>query len=369
MADRAITAVPFTDIRLTAVKRSQQWSERGNRFVNELPREPFEFWASIGKSLRGTEHSRPEGRPPVVLLSAADFAAPPASGLRITWLGHSTTLVEIYGVRLLLDPMLSERSSPFECIGPRRFQEPPLALEELERIPLDAVVISHDHYDHLDRATIEALRRHVPRLVVPLGVGAYLEAWGVSPECIVERDWWEETEIGSVKLVATPARHFSGRSLVMARPDRTLWSGWAILGPRHRVYYSGDTGMFPGFAEIGERLGPFDATLIESGAYDELWADVHLGPEQALLAHTLVRGRLFIPVHWGTFNLGNHSWVEPAERALEAAGSRSTDIAIPRPGESIEPGAPCVVKRWWPDLPWQSAREAPVRSSGLSETR
>jgi L-ascorbate metabolism protein UlaG (beta-lactamase superfamily) len=296
-----------------------------------------------------------------MMRSGDELSVLPASGLRITWLGHSTVLIEIDGVRVLTDPVWSERASPFSWIGPQRFFAPPLPLDVLPA--LDAVVISHDHYDHLDEATIVALKDRVPLFAVPLGVGAYLEDWGVQPDRIVERDWWGEVELGAVTLTATPARHFSGRSLVSLFRNDTLWAGWSIAGPRHRVYYSGDTAMFPGFADIGERLGPFDVTLIECGAYDELWTDVHIGPEQAAAAHRMLRGALMMPVHWGTFDLANHAWIEPVERLIAAGGDLS--LAIPRPGESIEPAAPPLVARWWPALPWQTAAQAPVVSSGL----
>jgi L-ascorbate metabolism protein UlaG (beta-lactamase superfamily) len=285
--------------------------------------------------------------------------------LRVTWLGHSSVLLEIDGARILTDPVWSNRISPVAWAGPKRFFAPPLPLDELPE--LDVVVISHDHYDHLDRDTIEYLAQKGPVFAVPLGVGEYLEQWGVAPSRILEADWWEKFEVGSLRLTATPARHSSGRSLVRRDKDKTLWSGWAIEGPSHRVYFSGDTSLFPGFREIGSRLGPFDVTLLETGAYDELWPDNHMGPEQAVVAHTMLRGRLLIPIHWGTFDLGYHSWVEPAERTLVAASEVSVPVVIPRPGESVEPGnLPYPASaRWWPDIPWQSAAESPIKSTGL----
>jgi L-ascorbate metabolism protein UlaG (beta-lactamase superfamily) len=248
-------------------------------------------------------------------------------------------------------------------MGPKRFHPMPLPLADLP--PLDAVAISHDHYDHLDRATVAALAERGERFVVPLGVGAHLEQWGIAPELIDELDWWEEIRVGELTLVATPGRHFSGRSVVMADRNQTLWSGWALIGPAHRVYYSGDTAMFPGFAEIGRRLGPFDVTMIEIGAYNAAWRDVHIGPEQAIEAHRMLRGELLLPVHWGTFDLALHSWTEPAERVLVAARAAGVDLALPRPGESVDPSAEPALTRWWPSLPFQTAEEAPVVSSAL----
>lgn len=247
-------------------------------------------------------------------------------------------------------------------IGPKRFFEPPLPIDELPA--LDAVVISHDHFDHLDKPTIIALKGRVPLFAVPLGVGTYLEQWGVDPEHIVERDWWGEVQIGQLTLTATPARHFSGRSLVMSDQNKTLWSGWSIAGPYHRVYFSGDTAMFPGFSDIGKRLGPFDLTMIEAGAYDAMWPDVHIGPEQAVEAHRMVRGHLMMPVHWGTFDLAMHNWTEPVERLL-AASDQGVNIVVPKPGESFDPADPPELARWWPELPWKTAKEMPVVSTGL----
>jgi L-ascorbate metabolism protein UlaG (beta-lactamase superfamily) len=236
-----------------------------------------------------------------------------------------------------------------------------IALGALPKV--DAVLISHDHYDHLDYQTVVELAKQDPLFVVPLGVGAHLEYWGIDPKRIRELDWWQETALGKLRLVATPARHFSGRGL---GADATLWSGWAMIGAERRAYYSGDTAMFEGFQQIGERLGPFDATMIEAGAYDAMWADVHVGPEQAVAAHLAVRGRVLLPVHWGTFDLALHTWVEPMERVLVAAQSENVTVVTPKPGQSIDPLAPPRPERWWPSVPWKKAAEAPVISSGLA---
>ena len=363
MSARIATGQSATGARLDTMKASPNW--RDGKFVNSLPTEQPSFLKSLGKWLRGTDNPIPDSALAVVKRAASDFDVAPASGLRITWLGHSTFLVEIDGQRVLVDPVLSERPSPFTWAGPTRFHETPLSIDELPTI--DAVVISHDHYDHLDHRTVQALGERVPLYVVPLGVGAHLEYWGVPSERIVERDWWGEFKRGGLTFTATPARHFSGRPLVMADRDETLWSGWVIAGREHRVYYSGDTGMFAGFAAIGERLGPFDAVLIETGAYDQLWADLHIGPEQAIEARVALGSGLFIPVHWGTFNLAMHAWTEPVERVLVAAEKAGVRVAAPQPGESIEPVNPPQVKRWWPVIPWQTAEETPVVSSGLGQ--
>src|SRR5687767_7248666 len=304
-------------------------------------------WDTIKRWLGGHEQRVPPGPLPIVSLTRASFAQPPASGLRATWLGHSTVLVEIDGARILFDPVWARRASPSSLIGPKRFHEPPLALHELP--PLDAIVASHDHYDHLDRGVVRALARSPEqaraRFIVPLGVGAHLERWGVAPARITELDWSESTALGPLKLTATPARHFSGRSL--SDRNHTLWASWSVAGPKHRVFHSGDTGPFPGFVDIGAPHGPFDLTLIKIGAYGETWPDIHLTPEQAVVAHAQLRGAALLPIHWGTFNLAFHAWDEPAERVVAAAGAGGARLVMPRPGESIEPASAPPVQPWW----------------------
>lgn len=342
--------------RLKRLERSKH-RDRGH-FRNDLPVEN-DMGRALMRWLRGAPNREPKEPVPVVARTASSFDEAPPSGLRVTWLGHSSMLVEIGRQRFLTDPVFSHRISPSPLLGPRRFFESPIGAAELPR--LDAVVLSHDHFDHLDMKTIQALAASM--FVVPLGVGAHLEAWGIAPARIVELDWWESTRIGEVELVCTPARHFSGRSI--GSRDVTLWAGWAFVGRSRRVFFSGDTGMFPGFEAIGSSLGPFDLTMIESGAYDPSWADVHLGPEQAVRAHEMLQGRLMLPVHWGTYNLALHGWTEPAERVLACAGQRARAVVIPRPGESFDPLAPPDVERWWPELGWQSAEASPVVSSHL----
>ncbi|MBW2465153.1 MAG: MBL fold metallo-hydrolase [Deltaproteobacteria bacterium] len=331
-------------------------------FVNDLPMEQGPISEMAGEWFFGGGADRtPATPPPIDTNTAQTLASAPASGLRVTWMGHSSMLIEIDGQRFLTDPVWSERCSPWTSMGPARFHPTPVPVESL--LPLDAVVISHDHYDHLDTATIRSLAHEVGRFIVPLGVGAHLEYWGVEPERITEHDWWDETEIGGVRVVCTPARHFSGRAVT--DKDRTLWASWSFIGPEHRAYFSGDTGMHPGFTEIGQRLGPFDVTMIEVGAYHRLWADVHLGPEQAVHAHQMLRGDVMLPVHWGTFDLALHSWTEPIERLVVEAHDAGITLVAPRAGEPIEPGAPPAVAHWWPIIPWETDREHPIISSHL----
>ncbi|MFH8366982.1 MBL fold metallo-hydrolase [Streptomyces sp. NPDC018031] len=289
----------------------------------------------------------PAGTVPVHPTTLADLAAAPASGLRLTWMGHSSVLAEIDGRRVLFDPVWGERCSPFTFAGPRRLHPVPVPLSEVG--PLDAVVISHDHYDHLDMPTIQALVGTGAAFVVPLGVGAHLEHWGVPPGRITELDWHESTEIAGVTLTATPARHFCGRAL--RNTQHTLWASWVVAGPEHRIFHSGDTGYFPGFADIGAAHGPFDATMIQIGAYSELWPDIHMTPDEGMRAHLDLQGGapsgIMLPIHWGTFNLAPHPWEEPAEGSVTAAETAGATVVIPRPGEPFEPAAGLPLELWW----------------------
>jgi L-ascorbate metabolism protein UlaG (beta-lactamase superfamily) len=354
--------------RLERMRSSPQWSDGG--FENAQP-----LWNDSWGMVRELFSASDDGSPdpsvalPVEPIDPARFDLPPPTGLRVTWLGHSTLLIEIDGLRVLTDPVWGERTSPLGWLGPARWYPPPIALDDLPTI--DAVIISHDHYDHLDWPTIDAMKRWDTTFVVPLGVAAHLEYWGVPLDRIVELDWWERTRIvalarGEIELVVTPARHASGRQLF--DQDATLWAGYALLGPRHRVYFSGDTGLFPAMNEIGERLGPFDLTMIEAGAYGQAWPDWHIGPEQAVRAHRMVRGELLLPIHWGLFNLAYHGWTEPIERTLVAAAAAGVEVAAPRPGQSFEPealGPGGLIEPWWPEVPWRTADEYPIVSTNV----
>lgn len=269
----------------------------------------------------------------------------PQSGLRATWLGHSTVLIEIGGRRVLTDPVWGPRASPSRYIGPKRFQPVPVALDRLP--PIDVVVISHDHYDHLDYPTIRQLVTLDVPFVTSLGVGAHLEAWGIAPERISELDWWESYELAGsdVTVTAAPSQHFSGRGL----HDRnaTLWSAMAIRSPRHTVFFSGDTGLTTEYATIRERLGPFDLVMLEVGAFHPSWGDIHLGPHNALEALALLGGGAFLPIHWGTFALAMHAWDQPPEVLFEEAPKRGARLVMPQLGEPVEPAHAEHVTPWW----------------------
>lgn len=268
-------------------------------------------------------------------------------------LGHSTLLMKLDGHFWLTDPVFSERASPMSFMGPKRFHAPPLDIAALP--PLTGVIISHDHYDHLDHDAIRALAPKVEHFVTALGVGDRLVAWGVPAEKIQQLDWWQETRVQGLKVTATPAQHFSGRGL--SDGNRTLWASWVIDSGSRRIFFSGDSGYFDGFARIGERYGPFDLTLIETGAYDADWADVHMQPEQSLQAHLDVRGTVMMPIHNGTFDLALHPWTEPFERITALAAERGVILAAPQMGERLDIGAPAPSGHWWRQASGTSAPE------------
>jgi L-ascorbate metabolism protein UlaG (beta-lactamase superfamily) len=330
--------------RLERLRRSPHYSE--GKFHNPIPTHklvPGTYWEMVRRQFFGKEERVPRKPIPMVARTAGEYAAAPASGLRVTWIGHASTLVEMDGRRILTDPIWSERCSPSTLVGPKRFYPPPVSLDDLP--PVDVVVISHDHYDHLDMATVTALASRGSRFAVPLGVGAHLEAWGVSPEHITELDWEESAEVGGVRVTATPARHYSGRSPLHG--DETLWASWVVAGPAHRIFFSGDSGYFEGFKTIAAKHGPFDLTLIKIGACDRTWQEIHMSPAEAVQAHLDLGGRVLLPVHWGTFNLAFHSWDAPAEEVLAAARTAGISLVMPRPGEFVEPSRPQAVDPWW----------------------
>ena len=330
--------------RLDRARRSAQW--RGGRFENAMPTRmmnPGSIASMLRMQLTGSEVRTPRRPIPVEKRRTEDFEAPPASGLRVTWMGHAGALVEIDGQRVLTDPVWSQRVSPSSLLGPKRFFEPPIALKDLP--PIDAVVISHDHYDHLDMDTVRTLGARGTLFLVPLGVGAHLEKWGIPPSQIRELDWSDHLTLHGVRLTMTPARHFSGRGLTDR--DATLWASWVIAGPDHRVFYSGDSGYFDGFRRIGQEHGPFDLTLMSVGAYGPTWPLIHMTPEEVVQAHVDLGGGLLVPVHWGTFNLAFHDWNDPVLRASSAAQQLGAKILIPKPGQMVEPAHPPVVEEWW----------------------
>ncbi|WP_303310924.1 MBL fold metallo-hydrolase [Hymenobacter sp. BT730] len=291
------------------------------------------------------ERTTPNAPLPMQRLDSLSITRKTTDMLRVTWFGHSASLVEIGGRNILLDPMLSIKMGPLSWVTPRRYNPIlPISAEQLP--PIDAVLISHDHYDHLDYKTILRLKDKVAHFYVPLGVGAHLLAWGVAPEKVQELDWNDSIQLPGLTIVSMPARHFSGRGLT--NRNSTSWSSWVLKSATKRVFYSGDGGYGPHFQTIGAKHGPFDLALMECGQYDRQWAEIHMMPEQTVQAAVDVRTRVLMPVHWGAFTEANHPWDEPVNRATAEAARRQLPITTPRLGQPITVGVgPLPQEHWW----------------------
>lgn len=250
----------------------------------------------------------------------------------VTWFGHSASLLKIEGKKLLLDPMFGDASSPFPLFNSKRYSGT-FSLERDDLQEIDAIIISHNHYDHLNYKSIMQLKDRAKHFYVPTGVAQYLIKWGVSPSKISEHNWWDEITFDNIKLVCAPARHFSGRG--MTDRDRSLWCSWLILGQETKIFFSGDSGYAPHFKEIGDKYGPFDLTLMECGQYDSRWSAIHMLPEETVQAHIDVKGELLLPIHWGAFTLALHEWIDPIERVTKEANRLGVKITTPQIGESI----------------------------------
>jgi L-ascorbate metabolism protein UlaG (beta-lactamase superfamily) len=319
----------------------------GKRYINPVPTAVGD-WSTFFKILRRYLTNRQERTPKRTLgpfrTDAEIYARAPASGLRVTWMGHSSMLLEIDGVRVLIDPVWEQRVAPVQWAGPKRFFGPPLRLEDLPRI--DVVLLSHDHFDHLGAETLPRLARIEAAAgaiwVMPLGVGQILKKLGIQQA--IELDWTESIRVGKLELTALPARHFSGRSLFTR--FQTLWASFVLAGPKHRVYYGADSGEWAGFKEIAEGYGPFDLTMLEIGAFDPLWADIHMGPDGALRMFQAMGAKgLMMPIHWGLFDLALHGWRQPIERVFAVEGVK---IWAPEPGMPTEVCEETELRsEWW----------------------
>jgi L-ascorbate metabolism protein UlaG (beta-lactamase superfamily) len=320
--------------------------KHGDKFLNPVPTammRPGRAARMIRRLLLEKRLGEPKQPLGPFRTDSAVYSYPATHGLRVTWMGHSSLLIEIDGYRILTDPVWSERASFVSFAGPKRFYPPPLALKDLP--PLDAVLISHDHYDHLDCATVQQLAASSALQQVPwicsLGVGRYLESWGIPRRLITELNWSNSASVrGGLQITATPARHFSGRSLW--NRNETLWSSFVIRGNRHNLFFGGDSGFFAGFRQIGNAFGPFDLTM-----YGEDWPDIHMGPIKAAEAHIELQGRLLLPIHWGLFNLAFHPWREPVERLIDVADKRSLSLFLPRPGSPTDVTGASLHTFWW----------------------
>jgi L-ascorbate metabolism protein UlaG (beta-lactamase superfamily) len=318
----------------------------------------------------GGQERRPKVKLPVERPHEA-WTRPISSGQRVTWLGHSTVLLELDRRRVLTDPVFANRIGPTpSLVGPRRFHPVPAQLAELPK--LDVLLLSHDHFDHLCGPTMREIAKLDVPIVTALGVGAYLERYGVAPSRITELDWHESATVGGIRFTATPCQHFSGRSL--RSRNRTLWASWVIESERHKVFFSGDTGLTSEYIETGRKYGPFDLVMLEIGAFHPSWGSIHLGPENALAAFNMLGGGTLLPVHWGTFSLGFHAWNTPGEELLGLLASQKSSIARPTPrvltprlGQVFEPAHLDGPTPWWRDLVPAREREALIAAANATK--
>jgi L-ascorbate metabolism protein UlaG (beta-lactamase superfamily) len=318
---------------------------KNQRFENLIPTvmdmNGESMFSMLKEYIKGNPKRRPTNTVPIERVRLPLQASDP----KLTWFGHSTFLVEMDGKTILIDPMFGRAPSPFPLFGAGRFSKSlPLKLEDLPEI--DIVLISHDHYDHLDHGSINKIKHKVKQFIVPLGVGSHLGRWGVNTDKIQELNWWDELTLEKFTFACTPARHFSGRNVT--NRNSTLWCSWVIKGQQTSLFFSGDSGYGPHFKEIGEKYGPFELTLMECGQYDRRWEAIHMFPEQTVQAHVDVKGKWMIPIHWGAFTLSFHDWTDPIERVTKAAFENDVLISTPKIGESVSIGSEEYPQSvWW----------------------
>ncbi|MGP1993965.1 MBL fold metallo-hydrolase [Zobellia laminariae] len=339
-----------TKERQQVYKQSEQFKE--GIFINkkDVPKD-LSFSESLNLAYKFFTIKVPNGRPKedlkVIKLDSANVADY-KSKTRMIWYGHSSFLLQMDGLNILLDPMFGVVPAPHPWLGDDRFnKEMPLEVEKLPRI--DAVIFSHDHYDHLDYETILKLKDKTNHYFVPLGLGVHLEAWGIPADKITEMDWWEEKQLENITLVCTPAQHFSGRKL--DNSQSTLWSSWVVKSINENIYFSGDSGYAPHFKEIGEKYGPFDLALMECGQYDKMWPDIHMMPEETAQAGLDVKAKKIMPIHWAGFKLALHDWKDPIKRVEAKALELNLKVIAPQIGqEIIVADSVSTYANWWKNL-------------------
>ena len=304
----------------------------------------FKQWYNADKNVVPSE-KLPDVKPDITSFSQASEA------LKMIWFGHSSFLINLNGRHILIDPIFSDAASPFSFMV-KRFQKPTLGLTELPRI--DYIVISHDHYDHLDMETISffanngSVNANEVRFIVPLGVGSHLKYWGIKEAQIIEHDWWQSSTLGDIEFVATPAQHFSGRKGING--NKTLWVSWIIKSKQKTLYFSGDSGYDSHFKQIGEKYGPIDVALIECGQYNESWRAVHMMPQESVQAYQDLNAKRFFPIHWAMFQLSIHPWYEPIELLYEAYKQEKINLIAPRLGEVFDANGDYTLEPWWQEV-------------------
>jgi L-ascorbate metabolism protein UlaG (beta-lactamase superfamily) len=332
--------------RLERIKKSFNYSIKEGNFKNLSETPIMAAYASYFKLLKAYIWKKNPTEPDeVVPYTETDLKSEAPEKPRVIWFGHSTYLIQIKGKNILMDPVFSERTSPVQYAGSKRYAGTErYSLADFPRI--DFVIISHDHYDHLDYGTISQLDSKGIKFFTPLGVGAHLESWGIADSQITEFDWWEGAEIAEgLKLTATPARHFSGRSIT--NRNSTLWASFVLSSQEYCIYLGGDSGYDTHFKVIGDKFGPFDLVILECGQYHPYWPNIHMMPEETVQAAIDLRGKILLPVHWGKFTLALHSWNDPINRVEKKAKESNVRITTPMIGESLVIDSFYPHKQWW----------------------
>jgi len=327
--------------------KSKQYDAKTGKFENRRPGLIKEMndramsWDTMKEWLFGKNETTPAERLPEEKPDIERFLEP-SDDIKVIWFGHSTFLLNIGGKIVLVDPVFSGAASPVSFLV-KRFQDPVVALEDLPEI--EYIVISHDHYDHLDMETVKYFADKNVKFLTPLGVGSHLNSWGIPRKNVIEKDWWQTEAFDGIEFVATPAQHFSGRTGLDS--NRTLWASWVIKTEKHRVYFSGDSGYDVHFKDIGEKYGPFDIAFLETGQYNEKWRKVHMHPEEAVQAYNDLKAKRYFPVHWGMFELSTHAWYEPIERVSNYADRNEINLIAPRLGQMVVVNDDHPLEKWW----------------------
>lgn len=333
--------------KITSFEKSKNYDAKKEKFINRKPEIIDAMWErnftlrNILGFFKERKNAQPSKPLPEVRPDLAEFLKA-SKDLKVIWFGHSSFLLNIDGITVLVDPVFSGSAAPVSFMV-KRFQEPVLSLQELPEI--DYVLISHDHYDHLDMESIEYFKNKKTQFITPLGVGSHLQSWGIDRERVIEKDWWEKAEFAGIKFIATPAQHFSGRGLFDR--NKTQWASWVIQSKNHNIYFSGDSGYDIHFKEIGERFGPFDVAFIESGQYNMKWREVHMLPEEAVSAYKDLKAEKYFPIHWGMFVLSYHTWYDPMDQLFRLSKNNNLNIVAPKIGEIVNLSKNFVNDPWW----------------------
>lgn len=325
-------------------KEKKKFVNRRPNITNEQPIKEKGFGLSKFIEFLGKGGGRYPQKPLAFLKPNMATFLEESDHVKSIWFGHSTILLNIDSKIVLIDPVFSNSVSPVPMFV-KRFSHPVLTKEELPEV--DYIIISHDHYDHLDMETMKffAKKKDV-KIITPLGVGSHLKRWGFSNDRITELDWWQDIEFDEITFTATPSQHFSGRD--QAHENTTLWASWVIKTQNNNLYFSGDTGYDTHFKEIGERLGPFDVAFMESGQYNPDWFAVHLLPDEWPKAYADIKAKYYFPIHWGSFSLAFHTWDDPIVKLSEYSQQGKLKLMAPRMGEIVSfDEQEYVTKRWW----------------------